>query len=117
MTPDTEKMIAEVVNYAENNKWTYHKILALKAGEIPPPGDDPRYVVHIHDGYRVVYTVEQHKKDCYKHLSVSVEKEGKYPHDAAVSIILEAFGMDPDYSKSLVYMEEDVGAISIVQKF
>lgn len=115
ITPDTEKMISDVIDHAERNKWSYAKLLALQAGEIPPAGDDPNYIVHIHDGYRVAYTIEQHKETWFKHMSISVDTKSSYPNEAAVSVILESFGMDPDYSKSLVYIEENVQAVNILQ--
>jgi len=60
--------------------------------ELPPVGDNPEHVVHLHDGYRVVFSYEEQPVGLCAHMSISIES-GHAPHPAAVETIMEEFGM------------------------
>ena len=111
---DTRKEIKKVKAFAYRHKVDEANLRATMAGIVEPIGDDPDYVVHIHDGYRVVYSVEEQSiGDCH-HISVSVDKKGRAPHPLAVEMILEEFGMKK-LEDSLAVWPEGI-AINIVQE-
>ena len=81
-----KKRIAEVVKFAEGN--LYRPGLSEN-----PPGDDARHVVHIPLGFRAAFSfTEDPEGDLYRHLSISVEDEAKYPNPIAAFMIADAFG-------------------------
>jgi len=56
------------------------------------PGEDPRFVAHIRDGYRCVFTITKAPDGfTFRHLTISVDSD-KYPHVAAACAIAEMFG-------------------------
>jgi hypothetical protein len=74
-------------------------------------------VTIIPDGYRVVFSIEEQPIGWCRHLSVSVDKKGKYPTPQAVELIMQEFGMGNDIDNSLkVWMEKEGEAINVVTK-
>jgi hypothetical protein len=56
------------------------------------PGDDPRFVAHMKQGFRCVFTITKAPDGfIFRHLSISVDGD-KYPNIAAVCAIAEMFG-------------------------
>lgn len=92
---DTLAEIKKVREYAEQHIVPLNTLEAAVENplEYIAVGDNPEHVVHIHDGYRVVYSIEQQPIGTVAHLSVSVDNPGKYPHEIAVDLILKEFGM------------------------
>lgn len=56
------------------------------------PSDDPQFVTHIRDGYRCVFTITQNAGLTYRHLSISVPAEDKYPNIVAALLLAQEFG-------------------------
>ena len=63
------------------------------------PGDDPRFVAHIQQGYRCVFTITKAPDGfVFRHLSISVEVDSEsnnknlYPNVAAACALAELFG-------------------------
>ncbi len=112
----TKEDAAKVIAFAskEENIIDKHKATLIVAGDIEPPGMNPEFVIHIHDGYRVVYTREQHKELCH-HLSISVEDTDKCPNPHAVNTVLGIFGMR-DFEDSVLVWVDDENAINILQE-
>ena len=115
----TRQDIQKAIAYAESHKFTTLDIKRIINGQGKPAGDDPGFVTHIHDGYRVVYSLEEQPIGWCKHISISVEALGKYPHELAVKEILKEFGMDSNFEDSenvlQMWLEED-RAINILEK-
>ena len=111
---DTKEDIKKVKAYANEHKLTKGELLETMAGIKEDVGDDPDHVIHIHDGYRVVYSIEEQQiGDCH-HLSVSIDRKGKWPQPTAVEMILEEFGMKK-LDESLAVWPEDI-AVNVLQK-
>lgn len=114
----TREDIAKVVKYAQEHKYNIHMMKLLMSRDLESPGDNPDYVVHIHDGYRVVYTIEQQPVVgwCH-HMSISIERSKKYPNEIASLEIMKLFGMDGDYEKCLkLWVEKETESVNILQK-
>lgn len=110
----TVKDINKALDYADRH---HIDVVATMEGRADPAGDNPDYVTYIHDGFRVVYSIEyQPKASCLcKHLSVSVEGK-KLPAPIAVERILEAFKMKSLSDSISVWIEEEVGAVNVLQE-
>lgn len=70
-------------------------------------------------GFPVIYTHEAQPKGLFRHLSVSVELEGRVPHPEAVRMIMQEFGFINDLEQCL-FWEEKVGqnartAINVIE--
>jgi hypothetical protein len=76
---DTLKEVANVKAYSLAHPCGEAYRELLKVGDALPVGDNPEHVVHIHDGYRAVYSVSVLNSTKYHHLSLSVGKKGSYP--------------------------------------
>jgi hypothetical protein len=116
---DTLVDVKKVKKYAEQNIVSIDTIKA--AVECPmesiPIGDNPEHVVYIHDGFRVVYSIEEQPIGLIAHLSISVEAVGKYSNEQAVNVILKEFGMN-DVSESInVWLDESNQSVNILQEF
>jgi hypothetical protein len=88
--------IKRVKEFALARRQSIQDILAKMRGDQPPSGNDASYSLEIYDGWRVVYTVEQHPSGWYYHISVSVsptERGKQWPHPAGVNLILKEFGL------------------------
>ena len=74
---ETEEDIAKVLKYADEHRFTVAKMKLLVSGDIESPGDNPDYMLHINDGFRVVYSLEEQPMGWCHHISVSVDKKKK----------------------------------------
>lgn len=65
------------------------------------PGEDPRFVAHLKDGFRAVFTISKFPDGLVlRHLSISVNSD-KLPHIAAAFTIAEMFGFSGWDGKTL----------------
>lgn len=89
---EDEKGVAEhLIQHAEANAISIDRLKQMIAGKERPIGDDPKHVAHLTNGYRVVFSVEDQKFGRCRHVSISVSGDGRFPHPAAVNMILELF--------------------------
>ena len=72
--------------------------------------------VHIHDGYRVIYSIEEHPIGLCTHISISVESKTKYPHEMAVETILKAFEIPPIKENLAVWLDKEWKAVNLLHK-
>lgn len=102
---DTLSEIEKVKKYAAANIFDEHSLLAIKEKLSPPPGNDPNFVVHIHQNFRVVYSIDEIDKNKYHHLSISYNNG--CPGIPEAIIILKAFGINKDVNElDNVWLEE-----------
>lgn len=113
---ETLKDIQRIINYANEHKFDKYQIKLVMAGDLKPAGLNPDYVIYIHDGYRVVYSLEEQPIGLCHHISISVEKSKKWPHEIAVKMILKAFGMSDDFKKCSSWLDEETESVNILQK-
>lgn len=87
-------------------------------------GNDPRFVAHLDDGFRCVFTITVDLKgDPWRRLSISVPGE-KYPSPTAVCAIAAMFGFTGWDGYSVVpprcwalYVDKDDHCIAIGQEY
>lgn len=94
LSAQAQKEIGALIAHAKANPINIHEIFRIIGGNRPPPGDDPKNVIVIPVGYRVVFTIEQHQCGWCRHLSVSVLGDGVAPGPEAVAMIADFFGID-----------------------
>lgn len=84
--PDEQAAIRKLVAYAMDPQ---HFFLP---GSGIIPGDDPNHVVRVPDGYRCVFTLTKHERKLFRHLSISVPRQGMMPSPEACVALAKEFG-------------------------
>jgi len=79
---EAKAKVARVVAYAMDHPY--------RKGQ-PPPGDNPSHVAEL-DTYTAVFSFTHARGKVFRHLTVSVPAEGKYPHPVATFTIAQLFG-------------------------
>ena len=111
--------IRKATDYAKSHKFDLTEIKRIMEGKAQAAGFDAGFVTYLHNGYRVVYSLEEQPVGWCHHISISIEERGKLPHPEAIRMILGEFGMDSDFEDSPKMLElwiEDARAINILQK-
>jgi len=89
----TKTRAAEVLQWADKHPFTIDDLLDMVNGQSPIAGQRPPHIMEIPIGYRAVFSIEQQRGHLIKHLSVSVNRPGKLPNEAAIRQIMELFQM------------------------
>lgn len=111
--------IQRVREHAETHRLTLYEIKKIMEGVDPPIGDNPQFVCSVPVGYRCAFSIEEHMNHrIIRHLSVSVNTPGKWPHPAAIAQLMQLFGFrgkigDPEV---LVTQELDVEAVNVLEQ-
>jgi hypothetical protein len=82
MNEEVRAAIRRVVSYAEANRVTRARLLAMMELEEAPVGDAAAHCVEVPDGYRCVFSIEEQPVGWCRHLSVSVrapQAKGRCP--------------------------------------
>ncbi len=103
---DLTDQINSLVAYAEKNPITMDYLLDQKNGEEKPPGDYAEYTRTLPFGYRVVFTIELQPAGKIRHLSMSVDEEGKLPNEFAVAEMMRLIGFQNELRKCKVHIED-----------
>lgn len=114
---NTRKEIKEIIIYAQKHSLDKNALKATILKIKKPVGDNPRHVIHIYNGFRIVYSIENqpHGGNCH-HISISVKEKNKYPSPEAVEEILKEFGMKEINKSFSIWLEKEIQAINILQK-
>lgn len=114
--------IRRVVEHAERNRigWDELSLLAqrLKEGDTTAVSDDPQTRCVLPVGYRVVFSIEEHRPRWCRHLSISVDERGCLPGEFAVIEIARAFGFRGSLSDwrehGAVWLEQEI-AVNVLE--
>jgi hypothetical protein len=110
---EAREAIARVRTHAEANVVSRRTVLALVEGLGEPAGDDPAFCCSIHDGFRVVFSIEDQPAGMVRHLSISIpDGKGKCPSPEAVQIIGNEFGFEGSILQWSIWLEEE-GIIAV----
>jgi len=125
-----QEKIKALVAFADQHVISFPLLLAMANGEVKPVGDDPRYVIQMQNGYRVVFSYEmqvptQEKEKLpastkvtfkkVRHLSISIDKQ-VVPSPIAVDYIAREFGFSPhDSGKVMLWLEPEVNAVNLAE--
>lgn len=98
--------IGDVIAYAEHNVLSMDDLLDIHNKQGPAPGDMIGYVCFIPFGYNVVYSIEEQNPGKMRHLSISVDEDGKLPSPSAVEFIMQLFGFKKDLKECIVIKQD-----------
>ncbi len=88
-----QKLIKNLIEYAENNKLTFAKMNAVKAGLLKSVGKDENFIINL-DIYRITYSIEYNPQGYIRHLSIS--KNYNTPPEEDIEEIIPYFGFNPE---------------------
>lgn len=93
LTPEVQAAATQLIAYAREHPVSVADLRRMKAGDLPAVGAHPQFAIEIPMGFRVVYSHEmQPVLGHCRHLSISVDREGKGPGVEAVNAIAKLFG-------------------------
>lgn len=83
---------------------------------VPTPGDNSRYVVTL-GTYRCVFThTKMPDGRLYRHLSISVKRNDRFPLPEGVEMVGKLFGFEDSFATWLKHIDKDAQAIVIGQE-
>lgn len=120
--PEQLDDIRRVVEHAERNRigWDEIEFLGrrLKEGDPTSVADDPQTRCVLPVGYRVVFSIEEHRPHWCRHISISVDESGCLPGEFAVIEIAKAFGFSGSLSDwrahKAVWLEQGI-AVNVIE--
>jgi len=102
---EAKKNITRVIKYDFDHKMNTEIMNKLIIGEIVAPGFSPNYSCEIFNGYRIVFSVEEHPMGWCRHISISVPG-GKLPNIEAARLIIKEFDFENDLEDCITRIEK-----------
>jgi hypothetical protein len=113
---EAKSAIKKVITYAESHRVTMDLLQKTIAGKHPPVGDNKHHACYLISGFKVVYSIEEQPVGLCRHLSVSVDFDGKLPSIPAVEAIMKEFGFTGDIMDCLNVWVENDKAVNVLQQ-
>jgi len=112
-----KEKIRNLIKFAESHPYSIEHLKKVISGDRPPAGDYPEHVITLHEGYKVVFSIEEQPIGLCKHLSVSVNTEGMTPRPEAVELIMDEFGMGNNIHDCInVWLEKETESVNVLTK-
>jgi hypothetical protein len=112
-------VIQQLVKHAEEHPVSIHEVVRAMGNPDRAVGNDPSFQCVIPLGYLCVYSHEQQTPGMCKHLSVSVDGDGKAPSPAALLMLMQEFGFRGGFESLDSVWEEQISdsksAINVLQ--
>jgi hypothetical protein len=109
-----KEAILKLKTYAENHKVNLEIIKQMASGIKQPVGDDSNFSCYLHDGFRIVYSIEEQPAGLFRHISISIDDLEKLPNVFATETIINEFGFKGTISNcDSVWIEENVPVITV----
>jgi len=103
-----KEKIKSIIEHAEKNITTQEELKKVMAGESNPVGDSPEFTVLIPTNIKAVFSYEEQPPPVgvCKHLSVSVNLQGRVPNFAAVIMVMKEFGFENGLTDCILFTEK-----------
>lgn len=98
--------INRMVAHAETHIFTMDDLLDIYNKQGTIAGDMEEFTVVLPFGYRIVFSIEVQNPGKMRHLSMSVDEDGKLPNPVAVQEIMKATGFTNELENCLVKLED-----------
>lgn len=102
---EARQKISYIVAYAKQNPVTLNVMQRIMAGIAQPVGDDINRVAFLEEGFKVVFSIEQHLSGWFKHFSVSIDIPEKLPNQSSVAALANQLEM-PHLDECHKWIEE-----------
>jgi hypothetical protein len=89
-----KKQMKDLHDFAMEHRIGTDEMLGIMHGTIKPVGDRPGYAINVPIGFEVVFCIEQQPMGWARHLSMSIDVPGKYPHELAMQMTMEELGFE-----------------------
>lgn len=110
--------LKNLASYADSNPFTMDDLLDMYNNQHPMPGEMEKHVVVLPFGYRIVYSVETQNRGDFRHMSMSVDTDGKLPNIIAVKEVMKIIGFENPLEECIVKLEDITAtrqAISVLE--
>jgi len=108
---ESRQRVSDLKAYAKANEFSKEDLLAIVADPSTAAGNFSKFNWQS-QGYRVVYTIEQHPKYKFKHISISLNE--KLPPVSVATFLMQEFGFEKSLDDCVVYQEPN--AINILEQ-
>ena len=102
--------------FAEQHPVTLNEMKRIVSGQTPPVGDREGFSCQVSVGFRIVYSIEEHPKQAFRHASFSVDTVGKMPNHRAVQELMNHLGFILPLEKCLVKIENKF-AVNVLEPY
>lgn len=103
---EERQKLLELKKYAEEHVMSFDELIKIFAKIVSPAGDRPEHTLFIPEGFKVVFSIEEQKPGKCRHLSVSVDKEGKLPSVGHVTFLMNILGFQKPMCDCIICLEE-----------
>ncbi len=103
---ELKSKISALVAYAEKNPFSMDNVLDVYNNEMAPAGDMDQYTLILPFGYKIVYSIENQPVGNVRHLSMSIDADGKLPSTVVVKIIMKMIGFENEIEDCQVKLED-----------
>ncbi len=88
---EVKARIRALYDYANSHRLTHEMLLGQRDGKDKPVGDNPFHSLHLTDGYKVVFSVDEQPMGVMCHMSMSVASNNPdtMPNEYAVQEVAE----------------------------
>jgi hypothetical protein len=111
-----KQKLSSIVAYAKQNPVTIDLMQRIASGIAQPVGDDINRIAFLQEGFKVVFSIEQHLSGWFMHFSVSIDSPEKLPSPASVAALANHFAMPPsdECHKWIEQVEPGWSAINVL---
>lgn len=124
MDEDVQKVIKQLIKYAEKNVVDYERMVKISLGKIPHPVlDDKKFEIELPNDIRVVFSIEEHPVGMCKHISISQDLQLPIYED--ILLVLSYFGfksklgdkkVSHDYLEECIVDGKECSAINVIER-
>jgi len=87
-----QQSLKRLKNYAEKHPLSMDDLLDTYNKQLEPVGTTEEHSCYVPTGFKVVFSIEKQVHGNTRHLSMSVDREGKLPSPQAVYLIMQLLG-------------------------
>lgn len=108
------KSLDELKVYADDHRIPYETLMDIIRREVPPVGDNPEFVSE-HNGWRVVFSIENQPAGLTRHMSMSGGDWSKINADSFE--VAKKLGINPEHPFSVYVERHEEISLNVIQVF
>lgn len=119
---EVKSKLSKLAEHAYKNPFSMDDLLDLYNNQGKPAGDFDEFTVVLPFGYRIVFSIEKQVPGDIRHLSMSVDADGKLPNDVVVRECMKMLGFENELENCIVSLEDispnrqAINVLEIIQK-
>ena len=98
--------LAKLAEHAEKNPFSMDDLLDIKNGQGKPAGDYEEFTAILPFGYKIVFSIEKQVQGDVRHLSMSVDADGKLPNELVIGECMKMLGFYGELGDCFIMLED-----------